>query len=109
MPTIQPANIQQILQMSPLLEKAQQTTQQQPAGLAQQLNDEDNVKLNELKRNEVQDPDRKDPSDPTNPDGKAGQGRLRTNRKGHEPEDAEAEETPQIVSGDQGNKIDVVV
>ena len=111
MPTIEPANTQQIIQMSPLVEKVQQSTQQQPSSLAHQLIQEDNAKQNELKRTEVQDPDRKEPSDPTNPDGRAGHGRLRTNRKAKEPKSNEiaAKELSLIVNRDQGDKIDVVV
>ena len=111
MPTIEPANTQQVLQMSPLAEKPQQATQQQPAGLVQQLNQEDNIKLNELKRTEVQDPNKKEPSDQTNPDGRAGRGSLRTKRNGKESSvaETEADTTSRIVSSSQGNKIDVVI
>lgn len=106
MPTIGPANTQQVLQMSPLAEKLQQATQQQPATVAQQLNQEDRAELNELKRTEVQDPENKNPADPANPDGTRGQKRLRATGKKRKP--AVAEKTPRITGGLQENKIDVV-
>ena len=112
MSIIVPANTQQVFQMSPFAEKALQTTQQQSAGLAQQLNQEDNLKINELKSTEVQDTGRKEPSDLTNPDGKKGQGRLRTKKnegKKSESIEVESEINPLKIGSSKINKIDVVV
>ncbi|MFQ5673319.1 MAG: hypothetical protein ACE5G9_09500 [Nitrospinales bacterium] len=109
MPTIEPANTQQVLQMSPLAEKLQQTAQQQSTGLTQQLGEEDRAKLDELKRTEVQDPENKNPTDPANPDGTLGRGRLRIRKKGRKPRTAESKESPPVTGGLQENKIDVIV
>lgn len=54
MPTTEPVNIQQILQMGTHVEKLQQTMQELPLTTTQQLNAE-RVIQDELKRTEIQD------------------------------------------------------
>ncbi len=56
MPIIDPVNTQQVIQMGSHTEKLQQVMQNQGALSAQQL-EEDRLKAEELKRNEIQDPD----------------------------------------------------
>ena len=69
MPTTGTINTQQILQMGTIAEKLQQTIQHLPSTTAQQIQDEQ-VAANELKQVEVQDPDKLEASDPSNPEGK---------------------------------------
>lgn len=110
MATIEPANLQQIFQMSPQAEKLQQTTQNQPATVAQQLNQE-RIDLDELKRNQVQQPENPNASNPSDPDGKGSRGRLRIRKKSQETPQTEAaaEENSRIVEKNHGKKIDVVI
>jgi hypothetical protein len=69
MPTTGIVNTQQILQMGTHAEKLQHTMQHLPSTTAQQIQDEQ-VITNELKRAEIQDPDKSEPSDSTHPEGK---------------------------------------
>ena len=69
MPTTGTINTQQILQMGTHTEKLQHTLQQLPTTTAQQMQDEQ-VSAYELKKNEVQDPEQIDASDPTKSEGK---------------------------------------
>ena len=80
MATIEPVNTQQVLQMGSHTEKLQQTMQQQPGVLAQQL-EEEHIKLAELQGAEVQDPENTNPGQPSDPDGKGQKGRLRNRPK----------------------------
>ena len=69
MPTTEIVNNQQTLQMGPHAEKLQQTMQQLPSTTAQQIQEEQ-VAVNELKQIEVQDPEKIEATDSTNPEGK---------------------------------------
>ena len=63
------ANTQQVLQMGTHAEKLQHTMQHLASTSAQQIQDEQ-VLTNELKRAEIQDPDKAEASDATNSEGK---------------------------------------
>ncbi len=67
MPIIEPANSQQVLQMSSFVEKIQQGQQQVHHSINNYLNEE-RAALDEVKRSEIQDPENMDPSDPANPE-----------------------------------------
>jgi hypothetical protein len=69
MPTTEIVNTQQTLQMGTHAEKLQQTMQQLPSTTAQQIQEEQ-VAVNELKQIEVQDPEKIDATDSTNPEAK---------------------------------------
>ena len=69
MPTTEVVNTQQTLQMGTHAEKLQQTMQQLPSTTAQQIQ-EDQVAVNELKQIEVQDPEKTEAADSTNPEAK---------------------------------------
>ena len=69
MPTTETVNTQQNLQMGTHVEKLQQTMQQLPLTTAQQIQDEQ-VAVNELKQIEVQDPEKTEAPDSTNPEAK---------------------------------------
>ena len=69
MPTTEIVNTQQTLQMGTHAEKLQQTMQQLPSTTAQQIQDEQ-VAVNDLKQIEVQDPEKIDATDSTNPEAK---------------------------------------
>ena len=67
MPTTEIVNTQQTLQMGTHAEKLQQTMQQLPSTTAQQIQEEQ-VAVNELKQIEVQDPEKTEAADSTNPE-----------------------------------------
>ena len=69
MPTTEIVNTQQTLQMGTHAEKLQQTMQQLPSTTAQQIQEEQ-VAVNELKQIEVQDPEKIEAIDSTNPEAK---------------------------------------
>ena len=69
MPTTEIVNTQQTLQMGTHAEKLQQTMQQLPSTTAQQIQEEQ-VAVNELKQIEVQDPEKTEAPDSTNPEAK---------------------------------------
>ena len=69
MPTTEIVNTQQTLQMGTHAEKLQQTMQQLPSTTAQQIQEEQ-VAVNELKQVEVQDPEKIEATDSTNPEAK---------------------------------------
>ena len=69
MPTTEIVNTQQTLQMGTHAEKLQQTMQQLPSTTAQQIQEEQ-VAVNELKQIEVQDPEKTEAADSTNPEAK---------------------------------------
>jgi len=69
MPTTEIVNTQQTLQMGTHAEKLQQTMQQLPSTTAQQIQEEQ-VAVNKLKQIEVQDPEKIDATDSTNPEAK---------------------------------------
>ena len=69
MPTTEIVNTQQTLQMGTHAEKLQQTMQQLPSTTAQQIQEEQ-VAVNELKQIEVQDPEKTEAADSTNPETK---------------------------------------
>ena len=81
MPTTEIVNTQQTLQMGTHAEKLQQTMQQLPSTTAQQIQEEQ-VAVNELKQIEVQDPEKIEATDSTNPEAKRRREiRLRTKLK----------------------------
>ena len=67
MPTSEIVNTQQTLQMGTHAEKLQQTMQQLPSTTAQQIQEEQ-VAVNELKQIEVQDPEKTEATNSTNPE-----------------------------------------
>ena len=69
MPIIEIINTQQTLQMGTHAEKLQQTMQQLPSTTAQQIQKEQ-VAINELKQIEVQDPEKIEAADSSNPEAK---------------------------------------
>jgi len=69
MPTTETVNTQQTFQMGTHAEKLQQTMQQLPSTTAQQIQEEQ-VVVNELKQIEVQDPQKIEDADSTNPEAK---------------------------------------
>ena len=69
MPTTEIVNTQQTLQMGTHAEKLQQTMQQLPSTTAQQIQEEQ-VAVNELKQIEVQDPEKIEATNSTNPEAK---------------------------------------
>ena len=69
MPTTETVNTQQTLQMGTHAEKLQQTMQQLPSTTSQQIQEEQ-LAVNELKQNEVQDPEKIEATDSTNPEAK---------------------------------------
>jgi len=69
MSTTEIVNTQQTLQTGTHAEKLQQTMQQLPSTTAQQIQEEQ-VAVNELKQIEVQDPEKIEATDSTNPEAK---------------------------------------
>ena len=90
MPTIEPANTQQVIQMGSHVEKVQQTIQQQQGVLTQQLESE-NLAADDQKRNQVQETEDAYQADGSNADEKGKQGRLRSRAKKKAVAEAEEE------------------
>ena len=111
MPTTLPVNIQQTLQMGTHAEKLQQTLQQQPVILAQQL-DEERKKDDELKRSEVQDMEFSDSVNPANPDGPRKK-RVRIMKKSSDQDETTQEDVSKDIllhpESPQGSQLDLVV
>lgn len=100
MPTIQPANTQQVIQMGSHVEKVQQTIQQQQSVLTQQLESE-NLKADDQKRSQVQETEDAYQADGSNPDEKGKKGRLRSKAKkkaAEEVEEKSVEEPPSAIA-----------
>ena len=111
MPTIEPANTQQVLQMGSHVEKVQQTIQQQQGVLAQQL-DVEGAEKDDAKRNQVQETEDTYQADASNPDEKGKKGRLRSKAKNpateEEVEESSVEEPPPaIVEQNHGGRINL--
>ncbi len=110
MPTIEPANTQQVIQMGTHVEKVQQTIQQQQGVVGQQLELE-NLESDDIKRNQVQETEDAYESDASNPDEKGKQGRLRSKAKkkvATEMEEKNVEEpAPVIVEKHHGGRINL--
>ncbi len=110
MPTIQPTNLQLVLQMSSAVEKVQAQQVQQLA--ADQIQDQERVLLDEAKRTELQEPEGSNPTEPTNPD-ESGRGRkrLRFKKPGHNAdEEGKGNLPPQGTEEEsQGSNLDIVV
>ncbi len=110
MPTIEPANTQQVIQMGSHVEKVQQTIQQQQGVLAQQLELE-GAEKDDVKRNQVQETEDAYQSDASNPDEKGKKGRLRSkanNAATPEVEEENVEEPPPvIVEQNHGGRINL--
>ena len=113
MPTTEIVNTQQTLQMGTHAEKLQQTMQQLPSTTAQQIQEEQ-VAVNELKQVEVQDPEKIEATDSTNPEAKRRREiRLRNKSK----QNNDLEKPPQnstqdkVIKGDfhQGQNINLTV
>jgi hypothetical protein len=80
MPTIEPSNTQQVIQMGSYVEKVQQTLQPQQSVRTQQLELE-NDKAVDQKRNQVEETEDSHQADGAKADGKGKQGRLRSKAK----------------------------
>ena len=113
MPTTETVNTQQTLQMGTHAEKLQQTMQQLPSTTAQQIQEEQ-VAVNELKQIEVQDPEKTEAADSTNPEAK----RRREIRLRNKSKQNNAHENPlsnstqdNVIKGDphQGQNINLTV
>lgn len=111
MPTIEPANTQQVIQMGSHVERLQQSIQLQSTVTAQQL-DQERIIATELKNAEIQDPEYSNEPNPANPDGRGLRGRLRTRgKKQVKPMTPETpqEQPPQFIERGLGAKINIVV
>ena len=84
MPIINPANIQQVLQMSSAVEKVQAQQVQHLAG--DQLEGEQLLKLENQKSSEIQEPEESRSSEGTDPDSGARQRHIRIKKKAQKPE-----------------------
>jgi hypothetical protein len=91
MPTIEPANTQQVIQMGSHVEKVQQTIQQQQGVLTQQLESE-NVEADDKKRSQVQEAEDSYQADGAKADERGKQGRLRSRAKKKATTEIEVEE-----------------
>ena len=109
MPVIEPANLQQVLQMSSAVGKVQ--AQQVLHLAADQIQDQERALLDEAKRTELQDPEETNPAEPTNPDGTARRKRLRIkNPAQHADEEGKGGVRPEdTAEGIQGSQLDIVV
>ncbi len=109
MPVIQPANLQQVLQMSSAVEKVQAQQVQHLA--ADQIQDQERVLLDEEKRTELQDTEETNPAEPTHPDGTRRRRRLRIkNPAQYADEERKGSVRPQDTADDtQGSHLDIVV
>ena len=109
MPVIEPANLQQVLQMSSAVEKVQ--AQQVLHLAADQIQDQERALLDEAKRTELQDPEETNPAEPTNPDETARRRRLRIkNPAQNADEEGKGSVRPQDTAEDtQGSHLDIVV
>ena len=109
MPVIEPANLQQVLQMSSAVEKVQ--AQQVLHLAADQIQDQERALLDEAKRTELQDPEETNPAEPTNPDETARRKRLRIkNPAQHADEEGKGGVRPEDTGeGIQGSQLDIVV
>ena len=109
MPIIEPANTQQVLQMSSFVEKIQQGQQQVHHSINIYLNEE-RAALDEIKRTEIQEPENMGSADPANPDSSS-RGRHGTASKRMEDEEqtgkAETLE-PLKINSYKGANIDVM-
>ena len=113
MPTTEIVNTQQTLQMGTHAEKLQQTMQQLPSTTAQQIQEEQ-VAVNELKQIEVQDPEKIEATDSTNPEAKRRREiRLRNKSKQNNDLENPLSNSPQdnVIKGDphQGQNINLTV
>jgi len=113
MPTTGTINTQQILQMGTVAEKLQHTIQHLPSTSAQQIQD-DQIDANELKKLEVQEPEKLEPSDQTKSEGK----RRREIRLRNQSKQTNDLETPPTLStqensfkavSHQGQKINITI
>jgi hypothetical protein len=113
MPTTGTINTQQILQMGTHAEKLQHTMQHLASTTAQQIQDEQ-VRTNELKRSEIQDPDKSEASDSTNSEGKR-RHEIRLRNKSKQDNDIKgfiSNSSQEIIFNDvshQGQKINLTV
>jgi len=109
MPVIEPVNTQQVLQMSSAVEKVQAQQVQHLA--TDQLRDRERAALDELKATEVQDPEETNPSDPTDPDGRARRRQLRIKKTAQPTDEMDegAESDLSVAEGSQGSNLDIVI
>ena len=113
MPTTEIVNTQQTLQMGTHAEKLQQTMQQLPSTTAQQIQEEQ-VAVNELKQIEVQDPEKTEAADSTNPEAKRNR-EIRLRKKSKENNDLEkphpnsTQDNPFKGDSHQGQNINLTV
>lgn len=109
MPIIEPANTQQVLQMSPAVEKV--FTEQQALHAADQARLKEQMDRDELKRTEVQDLEESNPTEPANPDGKGSGRKLVIKKKQvstEMKEDPSSVAPPPVAEGDQGSQLDIL-
>ncbi|KMP10934.1 hypothetical protein UR09_03845 [Candidatus Nitromaritima sp. SCGC AAA799-A02] len=109
MPTTGTINTQQILQMGTMTEKLQQTMQQLPATTGQQLQEEQ-VNIDEVKRQEVQDPENLEAANPSNPEGRRRR-QARIRKKAAHEEDSTQLSSETSVSGEphQGQNVNLKI
>lgn len=110
MPIIEPANTQQVLQMSSFVEKVQQGQQQIHHSINQYL-DEERAVLDEIKRSEVQEAENPHSVDPANPDG-AGSGQASPKRPlsaGKSGNNADEPPRKKEISFNKGSEVDLYV
>ena len=111
MPVIEPVNIQQILQMSPTVEKV--FTELQVLHATDHIRSEEQALLDEMKATEVQDPEQVPPSETTDPDGKGDRRQVRIKKKAssaeRKEEGPESEPLPVPEDGDHGTQLDIRV
>lgn len=109
MPIIEPANTQQVLQMSPAVEKV--FTEQQVHHAGDQARLEEQLDRDEKKRTEVQDLEETNPTQPADPEGKGGRRKLIIKKKQVSTEMKEeplSTAHPPVAEGEQGSQLDIL-
>ena len=113
MPTTGTLNTQQILQMGTVAEKLQHTIQHLPSTTGQQIQEEQ-IAANELKKVEVQEPEKLEASDQTKSEGKRRR-EIRLRNKSKQTNDLETSHTFSIQENifndvsHQGQKINITI
>jgi len=111
MPIIEPANTQQVLQMSSAVEKA--FTELQGHHATDHLRNEERIALDEMKRTEVQDPENPNQAEPSDPDGGGRRRQVRIKKKAVSAETKdkgpEAGSPKLATEGEHGTHLDIRV
>ena len=110
MTVIEPVNTQQVIQMGSHTEKLQQTIQQQPSVLAQQLQEE-HLKQTELLKTEVQDTENTQPDEFSEPDSETPKSRHRKRSKVRSSlpiEEDRAKNALRLIEKPGGDKINII-